>query len=348
MITKGKTKNKRIVVIGGGTGTFVVLTALRDCGASLPPRQKASLKTKAKENNSWRGGLHLTAIVTMADSGGSTGRLRDQYGVLPPGDVRRALVALSGASDTLRQLFNYRFETGDLKDHSFGNIFLSALSKTTGSFAEAVKVASKILNIKGEVIPVTLDNINLYAKLADGTIIEGETNIDVPLHNPEIPIKKVWLVPQARINPEALQTILSADMIVIGPGDLYTSLIPNLLVLGVTDAIRKSKAKKVYVCNLMTKYGETHDFEAQDFVHTIERYLGRGVLDCAGFNNRKPSDPSPQKYRQENSYFVDPSGLDLKSKKSRYVLADLLDSGKFIRHNPRKKLAKVLLSLLRD
>lgn len=317
-----KNRKPRVVVIGGGTGTFVVLSALRD----YPVR--------------------LTAIVTMADSGGSTGRLRDQYGVLPPGDVRRALVALSGASDTLRELFNYRFETGDLRDHSFGNIFLTALEKMTGSFGDAVKEAARVLNISGEVIPVTLDNINLCAELANGSIIRGETNIDVPLHDPTTPIKKVWLEPSAIVNPEATKAICNADMIVIGPGDLYTSLIPNLLVRGMAAAIKKSQAKKVYVCNLMTKYGETNGFTAQDFVDTIEKYLGKGALDYAVFNNKKPSAAVLQKYQKENSHFVDTVGLGLNNKKPKYILANLLEGGIFIRHNPRKKLAEVLLSLI--
>lgn len=315
-------QQKKIVVIGGGTGTFVVLTALRN----YP--------------------VHLTAIVTMADSGGSTGRLRDQYGVLPPGDVRRALVALSGASRDLRELFNYRFDSGELKGHSIGNIFLTGLEKMKGSFVEAIKVATRVLDVSGEVIPVTLNNINLCAKLVDGTIVRGETNIDIPLHNPEIPIKKVWLEPEAYINPDACRAILSADLIVIGPGDLYTSLVPNLLVKGVVPAIKKSKAKKIYVCNLMTKYGETHGFGARDFWGVIEKYLGRGVLDYAVFNNKKPSASVLRRYRKENAYFVDPSDLDLESIKPRIILADLIEPGRFIRHDPRKKLAKVLLSLI--
>ncbi len=314
--------NKKIVVIGGGTGTFVVLSALRD----YP--------------------VELSAIVSMADNGGSTGRLRDQYGVLPPGDVRRALVALSDTSHTLRNLFNYRFNAGDLHEHNFGNIFLSALEKITGNFSDAVKVASKILNIKGSVIPVTLDNINLRAQLANGVTIKGETDIDIPKHDPTISIKNVWLSPQARINPEAKKAILTADMIVIGPGDLFTSIIPNLLVRGVIESIKKSKAKKVYICNLMTKFGETHGFKAQDFVNTIEKYLGIGILDYAVFNNRKPSAAILNRYREENSHFIDISELDSKHKKPEYILADLLDYGRFVRHNPRKKLAKLLISLL--
>ncbi len=319
---KQEVKNKKVVVIGGGTGSFMVLSALRN----YP--------------------VHLTSIVSMADNGGSTGRLRDQYGVLPPGDVRRALVALSDAPQTLRDLFNYRFSSGDLKEHNFGNIFLSTLEKMTGSFAEALRVVSQILNIKGSVIPVTLKDITLYAQLANGVVVKGETNIDKPKHNPELPIKKVWLSPQARINPKAKQAILTADLIVIGPGDLFTSIIPNFLVRGITTAIKKSRAKKVYVCNLMTKFGETHGFKACDFLNTIEDYLGKETLDYAIFNNKRPSPEILKRYLEENSHFVDISKLDFKRKKPQLILANLLDRGSFVRHNPRKKLAKVLMSLI--
>lgn len=313
-----RTKNqKNVVVVGGGTGTFAVLSALKDCP------------------------LHLTAIVSMADDGGSTGALRDQYGVLPPGDIRRAMVALSQESKTLRELFNYRFGNGDFSGHSFGNIFLSALEKLTGNFGSAVSEASRILNLRGKVHPVTLDNIRLNARLADGKILKGETNIDIPRGASRASISKVWLSPSAKINPEARRAISSADLIVVGPGDLYTSLIPNLLVRGVPEAIKKSRAKKVFVCNLMTKYGETHGFCAEDFVAEIEKYLGRDVLDYAVFNSKKPHSTVLRRYKKEKAEFIEPP-----PKSQKYILADLLDEGPFIRHEPKKKLAKALISLL--
>jgi len=290
--------------------------------------------------------VDLTSVVSMADDGGSTGRLRDQYGVLPPGDIRRALVALSNTSKTLRDLFNYRFKGGDLKEHSFGNIFLSALEKITGSFGESVDVASKILNIKGQVLPVTLSRITLCAELANNSVIRGETNIDIRKKNPEVPIKKVWLEPAASINPRAKKAILGADMIVIGPGDLFTSLIPNFLVRGMSAVLKKSSAKKVYVCNLMTKMGETQGFKAPDFVVSIEKYLGKGVLGHVIFNNKKPSNEILKKYSSEKSFFIEPPDAFTSSNNTKYICADLLDGGRFVRHNPRKKLAKVLISLL--
>ena len=314
-----------MAVIGGGTGTFMVLSALKE----------------------YR--LDLTAIVSMADDGGSTGTLRDQYGVLPPGDVRRALVALSESSEILRELFNYRFGGGDLDGHSFGNIFLSALEKLTGNFASAVSEASKILNIKGGVLPVTLDNVRLYAKLADGKILKGEANIDIPRTKIRAKIKKIWLEPKARINPEAKSAILAADLIVIGPGDLYTSLIPNLIVGGIPEAVKKSKAKKVFVCNLMTKFGETQGFLAEDFVAELEKYLSRGVLDFVIFNNKKPPQAVLARYKKEGAEFVEPPVVKhpmFDKINPQYILADLLDDGPLIRHNPRQKLAKVLTRLL--
>lgn len=314
-------KDKRAVVIGGGTGTFNVLSGLKN----FP--------------------VFLSAVVSMADDGGSTGILRDQYGVLPPGDIRRALVALSRSDKILRQLFVYRFRGGDLSGHSFGNIFLSTLEKITGDFSSAVEEASKLLNIRGTVLPVTLGNTRLYAKLADGKIIEGEANIDIPSTKTRAKIKKVWLKPSAEINPHAKEAILEADLIVIGPGDLYTSLIPNLLVRGVPEAIRKSKAKKVFVSNLMTKFGETQGFGAEDFVKEIEKYLGRGVLDATLFNNKKPSAKLLKKYRREQAEFVEPPKLR-NTKKPKYIITELLDPGPLIRHDSRRKLAPALISIL--
>lgn len=317
-----KKKNPSIVVIGGGTGIFTVLTALKKYPVSL------------------------AAVVSMADDGGSTGVLRDQYGVLPPGDIRKALVALAEAGPTLRRLFNYRFSSGDFRGHAFGNIFLSALEKITGDFASAVEEAARLLQIRGRVIPVTLADTRLYAKLHDGEIIHGETNIDIPKNKLRSPIRKVWLKPEAKINPRAHKAIAEADLIVIGPGDLYTSLIPNLLVHGVVSSVRQSPAKKVFVANLMTKPGETAHLKAGDFVPEIEKYLGRGVVDFAVFNREKPKLPVLMRYRRAGSEFIDPRGLDLTREKPRYVLANLLDSGKFARHSPRNKLARVILGLL--
>lgn len=309
------------MIIGGGTGTFTVLSALK------------------------KHHVYLSAIVSMADDGGSTGILRDQYGVLPPGDVRRALVALSEDSGTLRKLFNFRFKNGDLAGHSFGNLFLSALEKIKGNFAEAVEEASKILNVKGSVIPVTLNGVRLCARLEDGTIIKGETNIDIPGNRSLSPIDKMWLSPEAQINPSARKAIANADVIVMGPGDLYTSIIPNLLVRGMPEAISASKAKKAYICNLMTKFGETQNFISDDFVREIEHYLEDGILDVVILNKKKPLKRILEQYKQDKSEFVEISQASSIKNHPHFILADLIDRGTLVRHDP-KKLAVALLSLL--
>jgi uncharacterized cofD-like protein len=313
---------KKIVVIGGGTGTFTVLNALKDSH------------------------VELTAIVSMADDGGSTGVLRDEYGVLPPGDVRRALVALSRANGSMRALFNYRFKNGGLDGHSFGNLFLTALEKTTGSFGAALEEASRILNINGEVVPITLDNVRLHAELTDGTIVRGETNIDIPKNGARAAIKKVWLEPAARLNPRVRQVLAEADMIILGPGDIYTSIIPNLLVRGMKQAVARSKAKKVFVCNLMTKFGETDGLNAENFVSIMEKYLGENVLDFALFNGKEPTQDILKRYERERAEFIAPPKTQLGNGKIKYVIADLIGNGKLMRHGPRKKIAEALLGLL--
>lgn len=311
---------KKIVVIGGGTGVFTVLTGLKKYS------------------------LDLVAIVTMADDGGSTGILREEFGVLPPGDVRRALVALAAADKKiLSQLFNYRFYKGTgLSGHSFGNLMLTALEKITGSFMSAIKESERILGVKGKVLPSTLAKVRLYAQLENGQIIKGEKNIDVPQHDGRFSIKKIWLKPSGTLNPEAKDEILRADGIVIGPGDLYTSLLPNLLVKGMPQALKKSKAKKIYVVNLMTKYGETNGFEAGDFITEVEKYLGQGVLDYVLINNKRPSPRRVRKYALERSALVKIGRLPAKPSP---VLGDFLRYQGFIRHDP-DKLAKAIVSLI--
>lgn len=314
---------KKVVVIGGGTGTFTVLTALK----GYP--------------------VNLTAIVSMADDGGSTGLLRDQYGVLPPGDVRRALVALANDSGTLRKLFTHRFKHGDLKGHSFGNLFLAALEQVTGSFAEAVAEAARVLKIEGEVVPVTLDKVRLVAELTDGKIIRGENKIDLP-QGKRAPIKRIYLDRIARVNPAALQAIRSADLVLLAPGDLYTSLIPNLLVPGITAALKRTQAKVVYAVNVMTKYGETDNYTALDFVSAVERYLGRGVVDAVLVNTRRPTAKMLARYTREGAKFVEPPVEIPKAVKGklRYVFADVLARGTLARHDNGDRLAQAILGLL--
>lgn len=314
-------KKPKVVVIGGGTGAFTVLSGLR----KYP--------------------VELTAVVSMADDGGSTGVLREEFGILPPGDVRRVLVAMSGSNDRLlSDLFNYRFTEGaGLNGHTFGNIMLTALHRLTGNFEEAIYEASRILRVRGYVLPVTLESVRLCAELEDGSVIRGETNIDIPKHDGGLKIQRVWLEPHAKINQRARDAIHSAHMIVIGPGDLYTSVVPNLVVGGVSDAIRKSRAKKVYVGNLMTKWGETHNFSAADFINAIEKYIGKGILDYAVFNTKRPTPDRMKHYEKEYAEFV--NGAQDLQKKPVPILGDFLRRRGFVRHDP-DKLAKVLVSLL--
>ncbi len=313
---------KNIVTIGGGTGTFVILSALKGFD------------------------FNLSAIVSMCDDGGSTGKLRDDYGVLPPGDIRRSLIALSSASKSLRKLFDFRFKGGELDGHSMGNLFLTALEKTEGTFYRAVATASEVLSVKGRVIPVTLNNVRLHAELENGKIISGETNIDIPKHNSELKIVKVFLRPEARANPDALEAIKKADLIIIGPGDLYTSILPNFLVSNIAKAVRFSKARKIFVCNLMTKNGETNNFSVMDFISAIERHLGKDVLNYVLVNSKKPGSVRLKRYAEEKAQLVSLPG-DYKNQlnKTAVLRANLLTKSGLIRHDP-KKLANQILNLL--
>lgn len=274
--------DKHIVVIGGGTGSFTVLNALKEYSHSL------------------------TAIVNMTDDGGSTGTLRDELGVLPPGDVRQCLVALSD-SPKIRDLFNYRFSEGTFDGHSFGNIFLTALEKMTGNFAEAVETASEVLNVNGRVLPATLDNVRLKMSWDDKSItLHGEHVIDADLfvHDPRT--ARLHLEPTATANPAALEAIRTADLVVIAPGDLYTSLGPLLVIDGFGDALKQTAAKVVYVCNLVTKKGQTEGFSVVDHAAEIERFAGKDCLDYVLHNREKPTADLVRRYEEEEAYVVEP------------------------------------------
>jgi uncharacterized cofD-like protein len=313
--------NKKIVVIGGGTGVFTVLSGI-----------------KKYFNNP-------TAIVTTADDGGSAGILREEFGILPPGDIRRALLALSSSDKKiLSQLFGYRFDKGSgLSGHSFGNLMITALERITGNFEEAISEAGKLLGVEGKVIPVTLKKISLVAELEDGRLIKGEANIDVPKHDGALKIKKVWLEPDAPLNPAARKAVLEADAIILGPGDLYTSLVPNLLVKGMKQALAKARGKKIYFVNLMTKFGETTGFRASDFVGAVENYLGKNILDYAVVNKTKPSPMRFRPYAEERAQFVE---ADLENvKRLTPIVVDLVRKSGFIRHDS-EKVAKIIQMLV--
>ncbi|MES2122951.1 MAG: gluconeogenesis factor YvcK family protein [Chlamydiota bacterium] len=265
---------KKIVVVGGGTGNFSILRGLKGYD------------------------VDLSAIVSMADDGGSTGILRDELGVLPPGDVRQCLVALSNSSNMMRSLMNYRFENGGLGGHSFGNLLLSALEKVTGSFEKAVEEMGKILFIKGKVIPVTTHQVRLKMLLNNRKLLEGEKEVYL---SQEIDqgYKSIYLEPFPKANPHAIDEIANADMIVIGPGGLHTSLIPNLLVEGVSEALRASHAKKTFVVNLMNRKGQTTGFKVSDYLNEITRFIGKDIFDYILVNNQKPPQELIEVYAEE-------------------------------------------------
>ncbi len=310
------------MVIGGGTGVFTVLLGLRN----LP--------------------YELTAVVSMADDGGSTGRLREEFGMLPPGDIRRALVALSYTDNKmLAELFAYRFDKGvGLAGHNFGNLMIAALEHITGSFEKAVTETGKMLGVRGSVLPVTLTKTFLQAELEDGKIVRGEGNIDVPKHDGNLRIARTWLAPRAKINPAARAAILAADAVIIGPGDLYTSLVPNLLADGMVGVLQKTHAKVIYVVNLMTKFGETNGFNAADFIRVIERYVGRGVIEYCLVNSRAPSAVRLRAYAEELSELVVAS-VNNQEVAPKVILTDLLRSRGFLRHDSAK-LARAIVAVL--
>ena len=271
---------KQFVVIGGGTGSFTVLCALRP---HVP---------------------NITALVSMADDGGSTGVLRDELGVLPPGDVRQCLVALSNASQPLREFFNFRFEEGSLAGHSFGNLFLSATEKMSDNFDDAVKLAGEVLQISGRVIPITLDDVRLAIQWGD-EIIRGEGTIDVMDFAHRLHKKpSLFLEPAARVNPSAAQAIQAADVIIIAPGDLYTSLGPLLVVDGVADALKSSNAHKMYISNLVSSPQQTKDFTVDDYVAELERFAGHQFIDTVIYNTGRPEQEVLDRYTRAGELLV--------------------------------------------
>ena len=309
-----KKNDIKIAVVGGGTGSFTMLSALKD-----HTRQ-------------------LVAIVNMVDDGGSTGVLRDELGTLPPGDVRQCLVALSD-SPKIRELFNYRFSEGTFEGHPFGNIFLSALEKMTGSFSSAVKTASEILRVNGMVIPATLDNVRLKMEWPNvSLILHGERVIgdDYFKYDPRRAI--LSLVPSATANPMAVTAIEQADMVVIAPGDLYSSLGPLLVIDGIADALIKTKAVCVYVSNLVTKQGQTEGFTVSDHASEIERFVGKPFLDYVIYNQQVPSSNVAKRYETENAFLVK-SNITVLNKASYRAIP-----GNFLGKMATKNKADVLLS----
>ncbi len=299
-------RGPHLVVIGGGTGLSVLLRGLKEYTSNI------------------------TAVVNVCDDGGSSGRLRGDMGILPPGDIRNCLLALADTEPVMEKLFQHRFSTGELKGHSFGNLFIAAMSEQM-EFKEAIKEFSKVLAVRGQVLPVTLQAVTLVAELQDGTVMEGQSAIA----HAAAPIKKVDLSPgNCRPLPEVLHALRTADAIILGPGSLFTSVIPNLLVPGVNQAIARSRAKKYYVCNVMTQPGETTGFSASQHLEALEGYLGKGVIQHFIVNETRdiPSKLT-DRYREEGAELVALDLENIKDKRIKIIKAPLIAGTDLIRHN---------------
>jgi len=312
-------RGPKIVAIGGGTGLSVLLSGLKEYTSNI------------------------TAIVTVADDGGSSGRLRQQFDILPPGDIRNCLVALADAPTLMRDLFQFRFDgSSELSGHSFGNLFITVMTRLTGDFEKAIKETSKVLALRGQVIPSTLNNVTLVAQYKDGSITEGENKIP----KAHMPISRVSLKPaRSQATPEAVKAIEEAQIIILGPGSLYTSIIPNLLTKGITDSIAASAAVKVYVCNVMTQPGETDGFKVSDHIKTLTSHSHPRVIDyCVANSGVIPADML-ERYRQQNSFPVVNDRENIENMGYRLIEDDFVISDDVIRHD-HLKLAKIILGFI--
>ena len=320
----------RVVALGGGTGLSTLLRGLKEF---VTRRRDDSGNVRQPISD-------LTAIVTVTDDGGSSGRLRRENRILPPGDIRNCMVALSQDEALLGRLFQYRFQAGKgLIGHNFGNLFLAALTHVTGDFAEAVRVSSKVLAIRGRIFPSTLSNVSLVATLQNGRKVHGETRISAS-HNP---IKKLTLLPRGvRPLPKAVEAIEEADLILLGPGSLYTSILPNLLIPEIVNAIARSKAPRVYIANLMTQPGETSGYALGDHLRAIQRHTPAGLIDWVVANRGSVSPEVARRYRAQGAEPVAVDIPDLQKLGYRVVLDNLLEEHGVIRHNS-KRLALLLL-----
>lgn len=300
-------KEAKVVAIGGGTGLSVMLRGLKE----YP--------------------LHLTAIVTVADDGGSSGRLRSELKIPPPGDIRNVLIALADTEPLLERMLQYRFKNGDgLAGHNLGNLFLAAMKEITGDFVTAIKEMSRVLAVRGQVLPASEEDVVLKAEMADGSVVVGESII--PLQGRRI--KRVFLdPPRPKPLAAALRAIEEADAIVIGPGSLYTSILPNLLVSGMTDAIRKSNALKMFVCNVMTQPGETDGFTASDHLKAIHDHVGEGLFHCVLANNCEPPDRVARQYRKKGAVAVRLDSDRIKQYGYDVIADNFLQYETYVRHD---------------
>lgn len=309
----------RIVVIGGGTGLSVLLHGIKEYTSNI------------------------TAVVTVADDGGSSGRLRQQFDIVAPGDIRNCLVALANEETMMRELFQYRFsQDTEFSGHSFGNLFITAMTQVTGDFEKAVKESSKVLSIRGRVMPSTLEKVVLVAQHKDGRVTEGEAQIP----KAGSPISKIYIRPQdASAAPDALKAIREAELIILGPGSLYTSILPNLLIKEIRDAVVASEVSKFYVCNIMTQPGETDCFRASDHVKELVTHTHPKILDACIVNNGRISLLMLEKYAAENSIPVQADSQAIKDLGYGVIEEDLVSATDLVRHDANK-LAKIIANLL--
>ncbi len=325
-MVSSKASRLKVVTIGGGSGQYALLSGMRDMAS-----------------------IAITAIVSMMDSGGSTGRLRDELGTLPPGDILKCILALSPHQEAVRSLLQKRFQKDRrLRGHNAGNMLLTMLSRYTGSFPSGVNALSEILDTRGTILPVTTDRATLVAELTDGTRIFGEGAIDMPRGHQREKIADVFLVPhhtdQINVYPPVMDAIKTANFIILGPGDLFTSIIPNLIVPGVDKALQETNAKLIYVVNVMTKYGETQNFRCKDFVQNLESFTGKAV-DAVIYNNTRPDSALSDLYALQKSEFVEIDLQDPLWRQRKLYALDLLEtSTRIIRHDS-KKIAALLDSI---
>ena len=326
--TQQRAPGARVVAIGGGTGLSTLLRGLKHYVA------------RRRHETDRHPIADLAAIVTVSDDGGSSGRLRREYSVLPPGDIRNCMVALSQDEALLGRLFQYRFQSGSgLRGHSFGNLFLTALSHVTGDFSEAVKVSGEVLAIRGRIFPATLENVTLEAVMTDGKIVSGETRI--PKSGKKI--RRLRLHPRrVRPLPEVLAAIAQANLILIGPGSLYTSILPNLLVSGVAEAIESSPATRVYIANLMTQPGETDGFTLSDHVRVILEHTRRKLLDWVVASNQVVSPAVVRRYSAQGAAPVRIDMGELQALGVRCLLDNLLEEHRVVRHDSAR-LSRLLI-----
>jgi uncharacterized cofD-like protein len=304
-----KGRGPRIVAIGGGTGLSTLLRGLKTYTSNL------------------------FAIVTVADDGGSSGRLRDEYRILPPGDFRQCLIALADAEPLMKQLFDHRFKEGSLDGHSFGNLFIMAMADVTGNFEHALRESGKVLAVKGTIVPSTLQDVTLVASI-NGSTVEGESKI--PKQN--APISHVFLKPDgAQVNPEAAQAILNAELVIIGPGSLYTSILPNLLVEGMVEAIKATPALKVYICNLAAQNGETDGYEVDDYLRVIREHVGSNLFDFVLVNSNHAHIPTGGQ-----SQVIFSSDDSTRHPEVRFIPADVVNVRVPSHHDP-DKLARIIM-----